>query len=98
MQRDKYKLPYIVNLPDDLKRLGLDELPLYYEEMRRFIIESLARASSHLASSLGVVEKKPAKKRASLFVVEAGKFRIASLTVDITSQSSYPMKLPLESK
>ncbi len=56
MQRDKYKYLHSVNSPDDLKRLSLDQLPAYCEEVRRFIIESLARAPGHLASSLGAVE------------------------------------------
>jgi 1-deoxy-D-xylulose-5-phosphate synthase len=56
MKNGEYKYLYRVNSPDDLKRLGLDELSLYCEEVRRFIIESLARAPGHLASSLGVVE------------------------------------------
>ncbi len=56
MQRDQYKLLYSVNSPDDLKHLSLEELPVYCDEVRSFIIESLARAPGHLASSLGAVE------------------------------------------
>jgi 1-deoxy-D-xylulose-5-phosphate synthase len=56
MQRDPYKYLPSVNSPAELKRLSLEELPAYCEEVRRFIIESLARAPGHLASSLGAVE------------------------------------------
>jgi 1-deoxy-D-xylulose-5-phosphate synthase len=56
MQRNPYKYLPSINSPEELKRLSLEELPAYCEEVRRFIIESLARAPGHLASSLGAVE------------------------------------------
>jgi 1-deoxy-D-xylulose-5-phosphate synthase len=56
MQSGEYKYLYRVDSPEDLKKLSIDELPQYCEEVRRFIIESLARAPGHLASSLGAVE------------------------------------------
>jgi 1-deoxy-D-xylulose-5-phosphate synthase len=56
MQRNPYKYLPSINSPEELKRLSLEELPTYCEEVRRFIIESLARAPGHLASSLGAVE------------------------------------------
>ncbi len=56
MQYDGYKYLNRVDSPEDLRRLSLDELPEYCGEVRRFIIESLARAPGHLASSLGAVE------------------------------------------
>lgn len=56
MQRDQYNLLTGVNSPNDLKALSLEQLPAYCDEVRRFIIESLARAPGHLASSLGAVE------------------------------------------
>ncbi len=45
-----------INSPDDLKRLETEELPLLAEEMREFIVDSVARTGGHLASSLGAVE------------------------------------------
>lgn len=56
MKRDEYKHLYKINSPADLKRLDLGDLPVYCEEVRRFIIDSCARAPGHLASSLGAVE------------------------------------------
>ena len=56
MEKQPYKYLNSVNSPDDLKRLSLDELTAYCGEVRRFIIESLARAPGHLASSLGAIE------------------------------------------
>ena len=56
MQHDKYKYLYRVNSPAELKELPLDELAPYCEEVRRFIIESLAHTPGHLASSLGAIE------------------------------------------
>jgi len=56
MTRDKYKYLYTIDSPEQLRRLTIDELPAYCDEVRRFIIESLARAPGHLASSLGAVE------------------------------------------
>lgn len=45
-----------VNSVTDLRRLTLDELPLYCAELRSFIIESVASNPGHLGSSLGAVE------------------------------------------
>ncbi len=56
MQNDKYKYLYRVNSPQELKELALDELPAYCDEVRRFIVESLAHTPGHLASSLGAIE------------------------------------------
>jgi 1-deoxy-D-xylulose-5-phosphate synthase len=56
MTHKKYKYLYKVDSPADLKKLSLSELGAYCDELRRFIIESLARAPGHLASSLGAVE------------------------------------------
>ncbi|MDR2882976.1 MAG: 1-deoxy-D-xylulose-5-phosphate synthase [Alistipes sp.] len=56
MEKQDYKYMNGVDSPADLKRLSLDELPAYCGEVRRFIIESVARAPGHLASSLGAVE------------------------------------------
>ena len=45
-----------ISSPADLKRLTLDELPHYCEEVRHYIIEQCAINPGHLASSLGAVE------------------------------------------
>ena len=55
-QRIEYDLLYKVNSPADLKRLSVDELPRYCQELRQYIIEECSRNPGHLASSLGTVE------------------------------------------
>ncbi len=45
-----------INSPADLKRLGINELPVLAEEIRDKIIETVSRNGGHLSSSLGVVE------------------------------------------
>ena len=45
-----------ISLPEDLRRLKVDELPQLCEELRRDIVEEVAVNPGHLASSLGVVE------------------------------------------
>ena len=42
--------------PEDLKRVGRDELPLVAAELREEIIRICSRTGGHLASSLGAVE------------------------------------------
>ncbi|MCD8266352.1 MAG: 1-deoxy-D-xylulose-5-phosphate synthase [Prevotellaceae bacterium] len=54
-KESKRLLPYI-NLPDDLRRLPLEELPQVCEELRQYLIQQLADNPGHFASSLGVVE------------------------------------------
>ncbi|MDR2891049.1 MAG: 1-deoxy-D-xylulose-5-phosphate synthase [Alistipes sp.] len=56
MHPTEYKYLPLVSSPEDLKRLAPEELPAYCDEVRRFIVESLARNPGHLASSLGAVE------------------------------------------
>lgn len=51
-----YRLLNRVDSPDDLKRLTTVELRDYCDELRDYIIRSLADNPGHLASSLGVVE------------------------------------------
>ncbi len=51
-----YKYLDGVNSPDDLKKLRVDELPVFCEELRRFIVGHLAANPGHLGASLGVVE------------------------------------------
>lgn len=45
-----------INSPADLKRLTYDELKVYAEEVRHFIIDSVKNTGGHLASNLGTVE------------------------------------------
>lgn len=45
-----------INGPADLRRLDQQELTALAEELRRTIIDTVARTGGHLASSLGVVE------------------------------------------
>ncbi len=45
-----------VKTPDDLKKLGEEQLPLLAEELRNFILDVVSVHPGHLGSSLGVVE------------------------------------------
>ncbi len=45
-----------VNTPDDLKKLGEEQLPRLAEELRNFILDVVSVHPGHLGSSLGVVE------------------------------------------
>lgn len=45
-----------INSPEDLKKLEVKKLPLLAEEIRSFLINSVAETGGHLASNLGVVE------------------------------------------
>lgn len=56
MDKIEYKYLNRVNSPADLRRLSIDELPRYCDEVRQFIIEQCAVNPGHLASSLGAVE------------------------------------------
>ena len=51
-----YRYLLHVDSPDDLKKLSIEELKSYCEEVRQYIIEQLAHNPGHLGSSLGVVE------------------------------------------
>ncbi len=53
-----------IHTPDDLKRLSMPELTLLAEELRRFIIDSVAQTGGHLAANLGTVELTLALHRA----------------------------------
>ena len=52
----EYQYLHRINTPADLRRLSLNELPRYCEEVRQYIIEQCAINPGHLASSLGAVE------------------------------------------
>lgn len=45
-----------INLPSDLKKLRLEELPQLCDEVRRFIIDVMSENPGHLGASLGAVE------------------------------------------
>ena len=51
-----YPLLEGIDSPDDLRRLPPARLPALAGELRRFLLESVARTGGHLASGLGVVE------------------------------------------
>ncbi|MCX6761537.1 MAG: 1-deoxy-D-xylulose-5-phosphate synthase [Candidatus Moranbacteria bacterium] len=50
------KLLDAVNFPSDLRKLPKEKLPKFCEEMRSFLIESVAQSGGHFGSNLGVVE------------------------------------------
>jgi 1-deoxy-D-xylulose-5-phosphate synthase len=52
----KYPLLEIINSPDDLRLLELEQLPELAQEIRDFIIHSVSQTGGHLASGLGAVE------------------------------------------
>ena len=56
MHKNEYILLPKVDSPADLKRLPLEELPRYCDEVRRYIIEVCSVNPGHLGSSLGAVE------------------------------------------
>ena len=45
-----------INLPADLKKLSIEELPVLCQEIRQYIIEVMAFNPGHLGASLGAVE------------------------------------------
>ena len=56
MEQNEFKYLTAIDSPDDLRRLRPDELPLYCDELRRYIVGQCAVNPGHLASSLGAVE------------------------------------------
>ncbi len=51
-----YQLLDKLNLPQDIKKMSLEQLNILAEEIRHFLICSVSRTGGHLASNLGVVE------------------------------------------
>lgn len=45
-----------INFPKDIRKLGIPELNRLAEEIREFMIDTVAKRGGHLASSLGTVE------------------------------------------
>ncbi|MEG2613672.1 MAG: 1-deoxy-D-xylulose-5-phosphate synthase [Alistipes sp.] len=56
MINGSYTLLDKIDSPDELKRLSAEELRLYCDELRHYIVEQCAVNPGHLASSLGAVE------------------------------------------
>ncbi len=52
----QFPLLHKINSPDDLRLLEESELPALSEELRQFIIHSVASTGGHLGASLGTVE------------------------------------------
>lgn len=51
-----YKYLYNIDKPDDLKRIPKEALPEVCDELRKFIIDEVAKNPGHLGSNLGTVE------------------------------------------
>ena len=45
-----------IESPDDLRRLNRCQLPELAQELRQYILESVANTGGHLSSNLGTVE------------------------------------------
>src|SRR5512142_2551253 len=45
-----------INSPDDLRKLERAQLPQLAEELRAFLVESVAQTGGHLSSNLGTIE------------------------------------------
>ena len=51
-----YELLQTINDPADLRRLERKDLPQLADELRQFLLESVAKTGGHLSSNLGTVE------------------------------------------
>lgn len=56
MSEDKYPLLNLIDTPSGLRLLHNSQLRQLSEELRRFLIETVAKTGGHLAAGLGVVE------------------------------------------
>ncbi|MBH44534.1 MAG: 1-deoxy-D-xylulose-5-phosphate synthase [Gammaproteobacteria bacterium] len=54
--KSKYTLLDKIDLPNDLKNLGIKDLESLSVELRNFILDSVSKTGGHLASGLGAVE------------------------------------------
>lgn len=45
-----------VNSPEDLKKLSIQQLETYADEVRRFLVSNVSKTGGHLASNLGIAE------------------------------------------
>ncbi len=53
---DHFPLLSLVNSPADLRQLDDSQLPQFCDELRKFVIESVAITGGHLGASLGTIE------------------------------------------
>lgn len=51
-----YPLLEMIDSPEDLKKLPLEDLPALAREIREFMVDSVSKTGGHLSSSLGAVE------------------------------------------
>ena len=56
MEKKEYKLLSKIEIPADLRKLGIDQLAEVCKELREDIVNELSVNPGHLASSLGTVE------------------------------------------
>ncbi len=56
MPKDLYPLLHSINNPADMRLLPRAQLPLLAQELRAFLLESVAKTGGHLSSNLGTVE------------------------------------------
>ena len=45
-----------INLPEDLKKFSIEDLPKISDELRDFIVDVVSKKGGHFGASLGVVE------------------------------------------
>ncbi len=53
---NKYKYLDNVNFPSDIKKLSIDELKIFSEELRQELIDAVSVTGGHLGAGLGVIE------------------------------------------
>ena len=56
MPHNKYPLLHTINDPADLRRVPRSQLRVLAQELRSFLLESVAKTGGHLSSNLGTVE------------------------------------------
>ena len=54
--RDEMSLLENINSPAELRRLRLDQLQAFADEIRQYILETMSRVGGHTGASLGAVE------------------------------------------
>ncbi len=52
----EYKYLYLINFPEDLRKLNVNELKILAQEIREFLIDTISKIGGHLGASLGSVE------------------------------------------
>ncbi len=56
MPKNKFPLLHTINSPEDLRLVERDQLRELTDELRAFLLESVAKTGGHLSSNLGTVE------------------------------------------